>query len=195
MPRSRGRRKRSQKRRQSVTHGLHQPRHLMPDQPALIKRISEHPVMLLLGMLATIAVVFGLVHDALRAPEISADPIVDASQPFAFPFSIKNESWIFDMRDTGIRCGIDKIVLPNGAVILGPTMLDPRRVTIPPGGTGTFTCLIRTNGPAPSFAEGRALISVGYRTLWLFSRVSPETEFNWYTGGSPAHWVKGSKAN
>jgi hypothetical protein len=117
----------------------------------------------------------------------------------AFPFSVKNESLFFDMRDTEMLCGIHKIQWSGGGGgIMNMVLKDNRQATISPGDNGIFRCSIQLEGGESSpfnLVEGHISISVTYRTLWLISRKSPETDFNWFTGGSSPHWVKGKIAN
>jgi hypothetical protein len=184
------------KSRQQPTQQVRQPQHLSQDLPTLVKRISEHPLMLLAGMMATLAVLFGLGYDALRQPEISADPVVDPSHPFAFPFTVKNESWIFNMRDTELFCGIGEVRFRSGWSVAGITVKDATRATIEPQERGIFKCSIKSEGVASPFdlMRGHILLSIGYRTLWMFPRKSPNTGFTWFTSGSSPHWIKGKVA-
>jgi hypothetical protein len=185
------------KSQQQPAQAAHQPPHLAQDRPTLVKRVSDHPLMLLAAIAATLAALVGLGYDAIRQPLISADPVVDPSRPFAFPFSVKNESWIFDMRDTELYCGIDEAALRGGGGMAGITLKDAARATIEPREEGIFKCsIVLEGGPTSPFdlVRGHIAISVGYRTLWVFQRHSPDTEFTWFTGGSPPHWVKGKVA-
>lgn len=173
------------------------PQHLAQNQPKLVKRISEHPLMLLAGIVATLAVLAGPVADALRQPEISVDPIVDSSRPFAFPFNVKNESWIFDMSNTELFCGIDEIKWRGGGGVQALTVKDAKQVTIEPRELGLFKCSIDLQGGAMSpfdLVRGHILVSVGYRILGIFPRHSSDTDFTWFAGASPPHWVKGKVA-
>jgi hypothetical protein len=182
---------------QSSDQSSPQPQGSKQDQPTLVKRISEHPIVLLLGMIATLAVLVGIVYDALRDPEISGDPIVDPSRPFAFPFGVKNESWLFDMRDTSMICHIDKIRWSGGGGIENLNIEDVARATLAPGDTGIFKCSIQLRGEKSSGFElvsGHIIISVTYTTMWLIARASPGTEFTWFANGSPPHWVRGTLA-
>ena len=185
------------KSQQQAAQSAHQTQHLSQDRPTLVKRISEHPLMLLAGMIATFAFLLGLGYDALRQPDISADPVVDPSRPFAFPFSVKNESWIFNMRDTELFCGIDEVRFRGGWSVAGLTVTDATRATIEPRELGIFICSINSQGDLASpfnLVRGHILLSAGYRTLWMFPRKSTDTDFTWFTGGSPPHWVKGKIA-
>jgi len=156
--------------------------------------------MLLASMVAAVASLVGLGYDALRHPEISWDPIVDDSRPFAFPFSVKNESWLFEMRDADMICGLDHLKMTFPPEISGFNLDSNRHVTISPGDSGVFECaldlIIRdAKQQTDSLLEGRISTWVTYRTFWLFPRKSPASEFTWFARGSPPHWVKGKVAN
>ena len=99
MPKSRGR-KPQKPSRQAPTPATPLPVAQDQRSPTLVKRISEQPLIVLAGVALIIAGMIGLVYDAVRPTEISAAPIPDSSQPFAFLFTVKNESWLFDMRET-----------------------------------------------------------------------------------------------
>jgi hypothetical protein len=74
-------------------------------RPTLIRQIVDHPIALLIGLIAAILALLGAAFDALAPPDISADPTVDSSRPFAFQFIVKNASSLFDMRDAEMFCG------------------------------------------------------------------------------------------
>jgi hypothetical protein len=166
----------------------------------LIERIARHPIALLLGLIATILVVAGAIYDALRHPDISAAAAADVSQPFAFPFVVKNSSSLFLMSDTQMFCGIGKVVLTGNRTLTGFVVTDgSHRATIAPGNEpANFRCVALGSGPGNVFlVEPNVLVSahidlwVKYKTLG-FSRTSPATSFTWYTGGTPPQWVRGT---
>ena len=165
-------------------------------ESSLAKGISEHPLFVWLVIIGTVLPLAIAGYNALRPPEISADPIVDPSRPFAFPFTVKNESWVFPMSDTQLLCGIDSIRWRGGGGVEQLTITDTSRATIAPQGAGLFRCVLDIQGgPASPFdlVRGHIFVSVTYRTLW-FPRRSPEAEFTWLVTGSPPHWVKGKIA-
>lgn len=142
-------------------------------------------------MLATFAALFGIGYDALRSPEISMDSMIDPSRPFTFPFFVQNESWLFDMRGTGLICTIDKIELSDGSRMTNAGFRVNRDLTLKPSERGLFGCSFALNLANTRVTAGRIFVSAEYRTLWLIPRQSPEVEFNWVPTGTMPHWVQG----
>jgi hypothetical protein len=154
-----------------------------------------------IGAIASIIAVVSLVIDALRQPEISAEPNPDASSPLALPFYVKNQSSLFDMRDTRFRCFVDDLYdayFPPGIPFLHAVIMSPSATaTINPGDAAGFRCLIGTEGQPniigvqPNAVTGAHLhLYTEYRTLF-FNRTSDRQEFTWYTAAKPPRWIKG----
>jgi hypothetical protein len=161
------------------------------------EKIRDHPVPWTIALLAALLAIGAPVWQAFVAPDISIDTMTDSSRPFAFPFIVTNESWLFAMRDTELNCGIYEIKWAGGSGIAGLTLKDSKRATIKPGASGLFTCSIKLeNGPGSGFTlvRGHLTISVNYWMLGWIPRRSPETEFTWVADGNPPHWVKGAAA-
>ena len=164
---------------------------------ALWEKIQNHPLPWSIGLLAAILSLATPVWQAFVEPDISIDPAVDESQPFAFPFIVDNRSWLFDMSQADFFCEIAKFRTEDGSEIAGVTFLDNLHLTISTGKPGLFKCRISV-APTPKgrsgVVEGRLFASVRYRTIFsIFERRSPPTEFTWFPSGNASHWVKGSR--
>ena len=156
--------------------------------------------MLVLGMLATLIALLGVVYDAFRSPEISVGGDVDTSSPFSVPFNVKNVSWLFAMSDAQMNCGLDKVVLVSSVQLTNVLLVSPQ-ATIKPGKEGAFRCAI--GGEQDKFLQitpfnlksAHMFLSMHYRILWLIPRVSEPVEFTWYTTALPPRWIRGAIAN
>jgi hypothetical protein len=83
----------------------------------LLRKIVNHPIVSIIGLIP-----FALVYDALRGPDISSDLNADASQPFAFPFVVKNNSSWLNMQDAVMYCVIKKIGMTKNRSLEGFTV-------------------------------------------------------------------------
>jgi hypothetical protein len=100
--------------------------------------------------------------------------------PFALPFSIKNPSTWFVMRDAVYDCDVAKVdgeITNSGyAIRAGVFKIDE---------TKNFNCgvLVRKD----TLHSAKVVVSLNYKTLWI-QRARVEEEFNWVTD----RWVKGA---
>jgi hypothetical protein len=195
MPESRGR-KPKPKKPAAFQKRIQQPR--PPQSPKTRwERIRDHPIPWTILLFAAVLAIATPVWQAFVAPDISIDARVDTSRPFAFPFIVTNESWLFTMGDTELNCGIYEIKLAGGGGIAEMTLKDSRHATIRPGASGLFNCSINLEyapGTGFTLVRGHLTISVNYRMLGWIPRRSPETEFTWIANGNPPHWIKGAAA-
>jgi hypothetical protein len=112
----------------------------------------------------------------------------DASNPFLFPFSIKNESKLFDLHDVKWECKIH-------------TVLDPGNNMDGDHVAGGKTKIIPSNGEPVNSTCGASMVNgmyvtslklwvhVDYKLLWM-SR-SSDAAFTWITGTSSPKWIEG----
>jgi hypothetical protein len=195
VPVSRGRKKQPKKSQQNLS----QNRQPLPGKPpkSVWDRVRDHPVPWIIGLFAAVLAVGEPLRQALLAPEISVDSAIVPSKPFAFPFIVKNESWLFAMRRTNLLCGVASVRWRGGGGIEGPTIIDSKRADIAPGNSALFKCSIGMDAasePGFQLTAGHLSISVTYQTAWWFNRQSPKTDFTWLTDGDPPHWAKGIPA-
>jgi hypothetical protein len=193
MPKSRG--------RKNKPGGTGPPQPPLSTPRAKEKKGKLRTIVETIGAIASIIAIVGLVIDALRQPDISAEPNPDPSSPLALPFYVKNESSFFDMRETQFRCFVDDlydVYFPPDAPFLHHVTMSPHETaTIEPGRAAGFRCLIGTQGQSnivgvhPNAVTSAHLhLYAEYRTLF-FNRTSDQQEFTWYTAAKPPRWIKG----
>jgi len=123
-------------------------------------------------------------------------PNADPSQPFAFPFVVKNNSSWFSTNDAEIICEIEKIVMKKQS-LEGFSVAPISYATIGPGEVVNFRCGAAGPGRNLFVANPRDALDAHINilvkyTMLGFSRTSSSTEFTWNTtGGMPPHWIKG----
>jgi len=157
----------------------------------LTKEIAKRPwarTVELTGLLAS-AIVFWDVYTH-TSPEIRADDS-DPSAPFSLPFSVKNDSYIFDLGDARWRCGfrwenevgriVDFGTDPSGGITRGTV------TTIPPRGIKNYRCSIGM--PAAGVKSLTASIHVTFTTFWVPRRY--DTVFTWLTNTTKPQWRQG----
>lgn len=142
-------------------------------------------------MLSALVAIVGFVQQILLSPDISAESNPDLSAPFALPFNVRNNSILFAMRNAQLYCGIDKVIFNDNSGLLSMSLVG-NQATIEPGMDTAFKCLINAifRFSTNNVVEGHIFLSVHYTMLGI-SRVSPETEFTWYTDANPPRWVRG----
>ncbi len=195
MPVSRGRKRPSKKPDQPRSQS-----HKPPPQKSLKtlwEKIRDHPIPWIIGLTAAVLAIGEPMRQALLSPDISIDPVVDSTHPFAFPFIVRNESWLFAMRRTDLNCGVDEVQWRAGGGMKSITIKDSKRAMIMPGESALFRCSIdlkADRGSGFELTKGHLLISVNYYTLWWIPRRSSDADFTWLTNGSSPHWMKGAPA-
>jgi hypothetical protein len=65
------------------------------------------------ALIVSLFVLCAAVYEALRGPDISSDLNSDPSQPFAYPFIVRNNSLWFSMVNAKMYCEVEKIVTHN----------------------------------------------------------------------------------
>ncbi len=105
------------------------------------EKIRDHPLVWFLALIASLLAIGEPVHQALLEPEISASGEPDVSHPFSAPFNIVNRSWLFDMKDAQLHCGISRIVTTGHWAVMGFDILS-RPATIEADTPAAFRCLI-----------------------------------------------------
>jgi hypothetical protein len=110
----------------------------------------------------------------------------DAS-PFMLPFSLKNRSSIFDMRDVEFLCATKHTQVGN-LVIQGFSFKEARpNTTVHANKIAAFRCPI-TN--AKTNIQSTVYPVVRYHTLW-FPREHSDVNFTWFEDATPPRWVEG----
>jgi hypothetical protein len=172
------------------------PKHSIPTPSNILNKIVNHQIASMIALAATLLGIGAAVHDACLDPDVSSDLNADPSQPFAFPFMVKNNSSWFSMNDAEIICEIEKIVMKKQS-LEGFSVAPISHATIGPGEVVNFRC--GAAGPGRNLfvanpgdiLDAHINILVKY-TMLGFSRTSSSTEFTWHTvGGTPPHWIKG----
>jgi hypothetical protein len=160
---------------------------LSPPRKTIVGRIQEHPLVVAAGVLATAIAILSPILDALKRPDIGVSGS-DPSQPFALPFTVKNNSSLFAMVDTTPECEIDKVGTREGGGIRWLTLeLSP--YTVSRDSTGNFTCSIDL---VPNdIVSAHIFVYFRYKTLF-WQRTSPRAEFTWDTQVSPPRWIEGA---
>jgi hypothetical protein len=105
----------------------------------ILSKILNHPIVSVIGLIASLLSIGAAVSAALRYPDIFSDLNADVSQPFAFPFIVKNNSW-FTMHDAQMYCGIEKIIMSGNPPLEGFYIVDISPSNIGPGEIVNFRC-------------------------------------------------------
>jgi hypothetical protein len=181
----------------SHPYGQPKPESSMSVLSNILSKIVNHPIVSVIGLIASLLGIGAVVHDACLGPEISSDLNADPSEPFAFPFIVKNNSAWFSMYDAEMNCGIEKITMTNNRFLEGISVAPIKHATIGPGEIVNFRCVAAgvpgwnlIPAKPGDILDAHINIIVKYTTLG-FSRASSPTEFTWLTSGTPHHWIKG----
>lgn len=139
-----------------------------------------------------------LVYDRLYETEATIiSPASDPNDIFRFPFSIRNNSHIFTIKNVRWYCAYINIDSENGPKFQYD-LVTPHGIVaeIPPGETANVPC---NWGWGPIKAR-RSTIAVGllYDTdifgFFDWPRVPPTTPFTWYGDASDPQWIRGEFA-
>jgi len=108
------------------------------------------------------------------------------SSAFLLPFSVKNNSSMFSMRDAEWTCIIKKA--QTGRVILQNMVVGyaGARATIEPSATAYFRC----NLTSSSTTNAVIIPRVTFKTLW-FLRTYQDTTFTWLGEANPPRTIEG----
>jgi hypothetical protein len=129
-----------------------------------VRRILDHPVVVALGLLASLIAIGDFVWDALQPPVIG---IVgsDLSDPFILPFTVRNKSRWFTMINATPFCIVRKLSLRGHNTISNSTIELTHRTILPT--IGNFTCRIKV--PSAIVERAQIFISFTYETHFLRS--------------------------
>ena len=161
------------------------------------KKIPSGRLAETLGAIASILVVVGATYDALRGPDIVPDTLPDVSSPFALPFSVENNSFIFPMAKARLFCGIDTVEFSQGTKIANMIVIGDPETTIPQRQTVGFRCPLGDSHGHNIFGvhpPNSHMHRVKYQTLYI-PRESEPIEFTWSTKVNPPRWIKGKLAD
>jgi hypothetical protein len=154
----------------------------------------------ILGAIVSMLALVGAIYDVLRGPDILPDTLPDVSSPFALPFSVENNSFIFQMTKARLFCDIDTVELSHGAKIANLTVIGDPETTIPQRQTVGFRCPLGDRlgnnifGIEPNtLIHAHVFLRVKYQTFY-FPREST-VEFTWSTKVRPPRWIKGKLAD
>lgn len=197
MPKSRGRAKsKSLAKSKQITTPQ---KNLQASLSDALRAIVNHPVASLIGLVAAVGGIAELVHQAVLYPDIFAEKEADVSSPFALPFSVKNNSLIFSMTNSSMVCYIDKVLTKNGSSFSKFAVVSALTTTIKPKDNAAFRCLLAGNAgqrsvfhiPQNDVLSAHIILRVEYTILGI-PRVSPGTQFTWYTAATPPRWIAGN---
>jgi len=196
MPKSRGTRRRQERQRQAPL----QPQAPQSRLAAFLRWLVATPLRRLefgVSLFVGLAAIAGAVLDAFRNPDIDSlgnDP----KDPFTIPFVVRNNSYLFSMRDAEFLCIPYMVTGGNNNATYGEGWVEGAfTMTIEPGESVDFRCPIGTPTSGtndvlmlPSIKTAHIFVQVRYKTLW-HERLSPKVEFTWYTATSSPRWIKG----
>ena len=153
---------------------------------------SDHPIVLLIGLIAAVVGLLQAAYDAWRSPDVNLIGSPIGSKLFEYPFAVKNNSVLFDMKDAQILCGIKDITTAQKGGLFDLSIADAIKVTIAPEEIVNYRCSV--GAEAHNITSGHIDIWVKYRTLF-FPRTFEGTKFTWYTDGPVPQWIKGTIVN
>jgi hypothetical protein len=150
--------------------------------------------------LLTLMSVGYLVYDRIYETGVSiSSPASDPKNPFAFPFSITNNSHIFTVEKIYWRCrfpGNRISVNPNGGTIWYENVatVGGTKSEISPGGILNISCL-EPGKPWLDYQNVTVVIEMGYKTyifgVFPLHRDRAET-FTWFVNADRPQWVRGA---
>jgi hypothetical protein len=190
MPKSRGR---SNERKKGGTQTPHPEKSFL----SLLRQILETTWGRVWATVAAIVTLGGLFSIAERCLEAyrNTSPEVhlsgqEPSEPFLLPFSVKNNSQLFEMKDVEFYCATRGDGLQIGNLTFSNLSFTQGlpKTTIPPMKFVNFRCPV-TNAKGP-LVKGTIHPIVKYRTL-LFKRNYEGQDFTWYGTATPPRWIEG----
>lgn len=150
--------------------------------------ISNHPVILLVGVVVLFGTIFDWVVLAFYSPDIEVSGS-DPASPFVFPFSVTNESWIFPMKDIDWRCSVEHMQAEGvtlDKVSIGMMDMHP---SIGAGDIVNYSCPVMNPGvPVSSLTMD---VSIKYTFLGIWRRVQTQP-FIWIVDNQQSKWIKGT---
>jgi hypothetical protein len=154
------------------------------------------------GVLTLVGGVWHFYRDAILEPSISFEGEADVSSPLASPFTIVNRSSWFPIRSPLLVCQIERLKGKIVGEITNSVITDQAGDAIEPDSSASFRCKVGTGANDAkeavtipnAIASAHIFVRLSYKTLW-FQRLSPETEFTWFTSANPPRWIKGKIAD
>lgn len=112
----------------------------------------------------------------------------DPQAPFLFPFSIKNDSIIFDMHNVQYTCHIRHMEFGNENTFNNVNIINGGAIEIPANSIPeNYRCPVGITGiPINSLIID---VSVNYKTLWV--QRSYTLPFTWMANASSPKWIEG----
>jgi hypothetical protein len=122
-------------------------------------------------------------------PEVAAP---DNSSPFILPYTVKNNSHIFDMRDATVNCDVPsfgvKKLDSNNALVGWQILPGVGKSTIGAGRNDHFQCPISVDKNL-EVIHAIVDIQVSYKTLW-WDRMPYKAHFKWFADATPPRWME-----
>jgi len=115
----------------------------------------------------------------IQAPGLAGDP-------FALPFSIRNNSAFFPMVDAEWLCGIDHITNEQGGGLSNLSLEYAGKTTIPIHGVMLGRCPVRFTGKI----QATIIPIIKYKTLGI-QRTYESMVFTWLPDAQPPQWIAG----
>jgi hypothetical protein len=158
--------------------------------------------------IATLISLSYLIYDRLYEIEatISA-PLLNAPRPFAFVFTITNNSHLFTIRDVDWTCSVDHMKTTHGNDLTSSGVnIKGSEAKILPGQNLNVHCnglrnkiLAYLFDPEDRITEGTMRVALKYDIdifgVFTLHPTPPPTTFTWSTEGETPLWIKGPFAN
>jgi hypothetical protein len=184
---------------------------LPPRTQSLSSTLKEHPVFVVLSLLAAFLVGAGTVipasgyvaekwHETIATIDMGA---VDQKKPLSTPLEIKNPSALFDMHNVGVACRFKAAYKQKGLFIPdagtngwhGPTFIAAGQSAVffcnwP----DLFTMTDNATGEIATIESATMVVAVIYETWvhWSIARRTPDTTFTLLNTTGGFQWVKGT---
>ena len=137
------------------------------------------------GVCASLLAFWGIY--VLTIPEIRPTGN-DPAAPFLFPFSVRNDSTLFAMKNVKWTCLIKRMEFGVGNIMVDSRLASGGIAKIEPGGVENYRCSIGL--PRDSVKLLSIAIRVDYQTL-LWSR-SYTVPFFWLADAPQPQWIEGT---
>jgi hypothetical protein len=162
-----------------------------PEKRPLLKRITDHPVVLSAGLVVLLVALAQAADWALSpfdAPEIHVTGS-DASSPFVFPFSLKNNSKLLSLENVKWDCIIRHMEFLRGSTMDNVGISSGgNQATVESGKTSNHICRVMNRGvPIQKLVMD---VAVEYDMLH-HTRDPVVQRFTWISDGDSSKWVEG----
>src|SRR5450631_4144135 len=132
----------NKKRRGARTSGTEQPRSKKPKESTIEARSRYRPPWKHIGAFVLTAVTLVSALYPFRPQiEIAQATSLDDDDPFETPFTAKNSTWLFSLRNVEISCAALEVVTASHWGIKGFDIGSGRVESISPGESATMPCL------------------------------------------------------